>query len=241
MAQAPSFQNPSANGPKTYLLIAIGALLLLGLAWFVYSTWNSVPGVAVEEAPPTVVDMLPPPPPPPPPPPEPQEKPPEPTDKPTPTPDPTPAPTPDKPTPAPMQINGPAQAGTDSFGMTSGPGGGIGAPSSNGNCTGPNCGAGGGGPKPIAGTDRFWGRNIANALEAHIENSKKVNVDNFSGEFDVWVSGSGALTKARLAKSSGNAKLDQTVLALLETARGLKPPSASLPMPQRIKVGRKRF
>jgi TonB family protein len=128
--------------------------------------------------------------------------------------------------------------------MTAGPGGGTGAPSGTGTCIGPNCGVvggGGGGAKSVAGTDRFWGRNVANALEAHIEDSKRVNVDSFVGEFEVWVSGSGVLTKARLTKSSGNAKLDQTVLALLETARGLKPPSASLPMPQRIKVGRKRF
>lgn len=237
MALAPSFQEPSGNGPKTYLLIAIGVLAFLGLGWFIYTSWNSVAGVAVEQTPPTAIDMLPPPPPPPPPP-EPEEKPPEPTDKPTPSPEPTPSPTPDKPTPAPMQIDGPAQAGTDSFGMTAGSGGGMGAPSSKGTCVGVNCA---GGAKAIAGADRFWGRNIANALEAHIEGSRKVNVDSFVGEFEVWVSDSGALTRARLAKSSGNAKLDQTVLALLQTARGLKPPPDSLPMPQRIKVGRKRF
>lgn len=237
MAQAPSFQEPSSKGPKTYLLMAIGAAALLGLVWFIYTSWNSVPGVAVEQTPPTAIDMLPPPPPPPPPPPqEPQEKPPEPTDKPTPSPEPTP--TPDKPAPAPMQIDGPAQAGSDSFGLTSGSGGGMGAPSSKGTCIGANCGAA---PKTIAGVDRFWGRNVANALEAHIENSKKVNVDSFVGEFEIWVSTSGALTRARLVRSSGNAKLDQTVLGLLQTARGLKAPPESLPMPQRVKVGRKRF
>ena len=238
MAHAPSFQQPSANGPKTYLLAAIGVALFLALSWFIYTSWSSVPGVVVEEAPPTAIDMLPPPPPPPPPPPKPEETPPEPTDKPTPSPEPTPSPTPDKPTPAPMQIDGPAQAGTDSFGMTAGSRGGMGAPASKGTCIGVNCG---GGPKAIAGVDRFWGRNIANSLEAHIESSKKVNVDSFVGEFEVWVSGSGTLTRARLAKSSGNAKLDQTVLALLQTARGLKPPPDALPMPQRVKVGRKRF
>lgn len=237
MAHAPSFQEPSSKGPKTYLLMAIGAAALLGLIWFIYTSWNSVPGVAVEQTPPTAIDMLPPPPPPPPPPPqEPQEKPPEPTDKPTPSPEPTP--TPDKPAPAPMQIDGPAQAGSDSFGLTSGSGGGMGAPSSKGTCIGANCGAA---PKALAGVDRFWGRNVANALEAHIENSKKVNVDSFVGEFEIWVSPSGALTRARLVRSSGNAKLDQTVLGLLQTARGLKAPPESLPMPQRVKVGRKRF
>lgn len=240
MAHAPSFQAPGASSSKTYFAIALGVLAFLALVWFIYTSWTSVPGVAVEETPPTAIDMLPPPPPPPPPPPEPQEKPPEPTDKPSPSPEPTPAPTPDKPTPAPMQIDGPAQAGADSYGLSAGKGGGMGAPSSKGTCIGPNCG-GAGGPKVIAGADRFWGRNIANALESHIESSKKVNVDSFVGEFDVWVSGSGVLTRARLVKSSGNGKLDQTVLALLQTARGLKPPPDALPMPQRIKVGRKRF
>jgi periplasmic protein TonB len=244
MAQTPSFQEPSGNGPKTYLLIAFGLLAFLGLAWFVYTSWNSVTSVAVEETPPTVVDMLPPPPPPPPPPPEPQEKPPEPTEKPTPTPEPTPAPTPDKPAPAPMQIDGPAQAGTDAFGMSAGKGGGMGTPGSTGSCVGPNCGApppAAVAPKMVAGTDKFWGRGIASMLEDHIERSKKVNVDAYLAEFNIWVSPAGELTRAQMLNGSGNGKVDQTVLALLQTARGLKPPPSSIQMPQRIKVGRKRF
>lgn len=237
MAQAPAFQEPSSKGPKTYLAMVLGGCALLGLIWFIYTSWNSVPGVAVEQTPPTAIDMLPPPPPPPPPP-EPEEKPPEPTDKPDPTPVPTPTPTPDQPTPAPMQIDGPAQSGSDSFGLTSGSGGGMGAPSSKGTCIGTNCGAP---AKTVLGADRLWGRNIANALETHVENSKKVNVDSFVSEYDVWVSTSGVLTRAKLARSSGNAKLDQTVLALLLTARGLKPRPETLRSPQRVKVGRKRF
>lgn len=226
MSQTQGFQSPEKGGPGKWLPAAVGAIMLIAFGWFGYSVLTDVDGVAMKEAPPTMVDMLPPPPPPPPPPPEPT--PPEPTEQPTPT----EAPTPDQPAPTPMQIDGPAQAGGDAYGMQAGKGNGMAAPAGPG-CTGPNCG--------VPGTDRFWGRNISNALEAHIEKSKSVNVDAFVSEYDIWVNGSGRLTQARLAKSSGNGRLDQTVLALLESADGLKPPPPSIRMPQRIKVGRKRF
>ena len=237
MAQAPSFQEPTGNSPKTYLLIALAVAAFLALGWYIYTSWNSVPGVTVEEAPPTAIDMLPPPPPPPPPP-EPLEKPPEPQDNPSPTPEPTPSPSPDKPAPAPMQIDGPAQAGTDAYGVGAGAGGGTGSPNSTGTCIGANCG---GAPKTVQGVDRFWGRGVASALEDHIERSKKVNVDAYLAEFNIWVSPSGELTRVQMINGSGNGKVDQTVLALLQTARGLKPPPDSIRMPQKIKVGRKRF
>ena len=238
MSDAASFQPPRGDARQKWLFIVLAAGLALVLAWFIYRAFSDVDGVAVRQEPPTVVDMLPPPPPPPPPPPQPQEKPPEPIDNPAPVPDPAPAPVPDKPAPAPMQIDGPAQAGADAYGVSAGRGGGMGAPGSTGTCLGANCGrAAGGGP----GLDRFWGRNVANALEQHIERSGKVNVDSFNGEFDVWINGEGTLTQARLARSSGNSRLDQTVLGLLQSARGLRPPPASIRMPQRIKVGRKRL
>lgn len=236
MAEAPSFQPPGEGEARKWVLIALGVAVLLALVWFVYGMLSDVTGVEVKQAPPTAIDMLPPPPPPPPPPPQPQEKPPEPLDQPDPAPVPEPAPQPDKPAPAPMQIDGPAQAGADSYGMQSGGGGGMGSPGGKGTCVGPNCGGG-----PPVGVDRFWGRNLANALERHIQNNRSVNVDSFVSEYDVWVNSAGALTQARLVKGSGNGKLDQTVLALLQTATGLRPPPASIRMPQRIKVGRKRF
>lgn len=229
MADSPAFQPPTGDATKRWALIAVGVIALLAVVWFLYRVFTDIEGVTVQEAPPTVVDMLPPPPPPPPPP-EPQEKPPEPLDNPQPNPEPVP-----DTAPKPMQIDGPAQAGSDAYGMQAGSSGGMGAPSSQGLCTGLNC------ARAVAGTDRFWGRNIANALEAHIESSRTVNVDSFVSEYEVWVSDTGVLTRARLVKSSGNSKLDQTVLALLETARGLKPPPPSIRMPQRVKVGRKRF
>lgn len=237
MADSPAFQPPSEGEARKWALIVVAVAAALALAWFVYGALTEVDGITKQETPPTAIDMLPPPPPPPPPPPQPQEKPPEPVDQPDPAPVPEPAPQPDKPAPAPMQIDGPAQAGADSYGMQSGGGGGMGTPGGTGTCLKPPCGGGGG---PV-GVDRFWGRNLANALERHIQSNKSVNVDSFVSEYDVWVNAAGALTQARLVKGSGNGRLDQTVLGLLQTAVGLRPPPASIRMPQRIKVGRKRF
>ena len=232
MANQPQqFHAPGEGGAKQWVPIAVGLLLLLAAAWYVYKVLSDVSGVQMKSVPATEVNMLPPPPPPPPPPPQ-QPKPPEPQDKPEPVPQ---QPSPDKPAPAPMQINGPAQAGGDAYGLSAGSGGGMGSPGSGGNCVGPNCG------RAPAGTDRFWGRAFANDLEDYLENKGKLNVDAFVGEFDVWVDGSGAVTRAALARSSGNAKLDQQIQALLQTARGLKAPPASIRMPQRMKIGRKRF
>ena len=109
----------------------------------------------------------------------------------------------------------------------------MGSPGSNGNCVGPNCG------RAPAGTDRFWGRSFANDLEDYLENKGKLNVDAFVGEFDVWVDGSGSVTRAVLTRSTGNGKLDQQILTLLQAARGLRAPPASIRMPQRMKIGRK--
>jgi outer membrane biosynthesis protein TonB len=235
MSGKTSFEAPSQGGVRKWLLIGGGALIALLGAWLLYRMLTDINGIAVKPAPPTVVDMLPPPPPPPPPP-LPQERPPEPQEK--AVADPVQQPAPDKPAPAPMQIDGPAQAGGDAYGMTAGSGGGMGAPAATGLCTGLNCG---GSKAGVAGTDRFWGRNIANALEDYLQSSRKVNVDSFVGEFSIVVSSSGALTQAEVLRSTGDGKLDQTILALLESARGLKPPSASIRMPQRVKIGRKRI
>jgi protein TonB len=231
MAEAETFHEPHGNrivfwGGMIALTVIVGGLLYLA-----FQMLTSVNGVKIEAAPATAIDMLPLPPPPPPPPPE---RPPEPQDAPKDA-APEPQPQPDKPAPAPMQIDGPAQAGSDAYGMTAGSGGGMGSPGTAGTCVGPRCGT-----VPVAGTDRFWGRNAANALESHIQGSGKVNVDAFVSQYDIWVDGSGNVTRAQLIQTSGNSKLDQTVLALLRSAGGLKPPPASIRMPQRIKVGRKR-
>ncbi len=239
MASAPSFQPPTGNSPKSLLLIVLGIALFLGLAWFIYVQWTSVPGVKVDETPPTAINMLPPPPPPPPPPPVPQDKPPEPTEK--PTPEPTPAPTPDKPAPAPMQIDGPAQAGTDSFGLGAGKGGGTGAPGSTGTCVGPNCGG-----APAAGSpsinDGFYKRYLSGILQDRIQDNNKVNRLVFAADFSIWINGAGQVTKAELLRSTGDEKRDSILLSVLQGIRGLDAPPTAMQFPQRITVrGKKSF
>ncbi len=225
------------------IMYLIGLVLLILLLMKLYAMFTDVSAITVDKTPPTAIDMLEPPPPPPPPPPEPkpEEKPPEPTEKPTPIPEPAPAPTPDQ--PAPMKIDGPAQAGSDSFGMSAGSGGGGGAPGSSGSCTTPPCGvaAAPSAPRAPSALDRFWGPSIARALEDRLEASKKVNPNAYLAEFRIWVDASGSVTRAELVRGSNDRKLDQIVLTQLEQARGLKPPPPSIQMPQRIKVGRKRL
>lgn len=230
MADPETFQEPKSGGPLRWVIIAVATVAVGWGLYMLVSMFMDVGGVKVQDAPPTVVDMLPPPPPPPPPPPE--ERPPEPQEQ-TES-EPEPQPQPEQPAPAPMQIDGPAQAGSDAYGLAAGKGGGMGAPASTGPCVGPRCGA------APAGTDRFWGSGAARALERIIERSGKVNVDAFVSEYDIWVNASGEVTQVRLARSSGNGRLDADVQAVLNGARGLKPPPVSLRMPQRIKVGRKR-
>lgn len=226
MAQAISFHEPKGSLIGRLALYGLVAVLLLALGYYVYRALTDVTGIKVAAPPPTLIDMLPPPPPPPPPPPEPEEKPPEPTEA------LTPEPTPEQ--PAPMQIDGPAQAGTDAFGLSSGKGGGMGAPSSPGACVGPNCG--------VAVSDGFYARYLSGILQERIQDNNKVNRQVFTADFAISIDGSGQLTKADLVRSSGDAKRDQVLLATLQGARGLDPPPTTMKFPQKITVrGRRSF
>ncbi len=231
-----AFDEPRENALRRVLPWLVAALVLAAIAWFVWGAMNSVVGVKKDEPPPVQVqvDMLPPPPPPPPPPPEPQEKPPEPSPE---TPSPTPEPTPEKPTPAPMQIDGPAQAGADSFGLSSGTGGGMGAPGSTGTCVGTNCGGSG-----TSGgiSDAFYRRYLASALQEKLDRDKKLSRLVFAAYFLVTITPDGRVSKVVLDQSSGDGERDQTLQAALEGVGRLDPPPASVKFPQRIKVTGKR-
>jgi len=231
MAQTAVFEEPGP-GKARFVVLAIVALLVGLLVWFVYTSMTAVTGVKVEAPSPTVVDMLPPPPPPPPPPPEPQEKPPEPTDKPDPVPNPEPAPKSEA-APAPMTIAGPAQAGADSYGMQSGTGGGIGAPGSGGTCLGTNCGKGVGSG---AFSDGLYRRQLSAALQDRIERDNKLNRLVFSADFLISIAPNGRVANVSLARSSGNDGRDAQLKAALMSARDLDPPPASVRFPQKITV-----
>ncbi len=230
-----SFETPQASVVARVLPIVIGLLIVAGIGWFIWAQLGTVVGVKKDEPPPVAVnlDVLPPPPPPPPPPPEPQEKPPEPSPE-APTPNPEPSPKPDA--PAPMQIDGPAQAGADAFGLSSGKGGGIGAPGGTGTCVGTNCGG------VVGGTfsDGFYRRALSDALQREIERNRKLGRMVFSAFFLVTIGPDGRVTKVTLDQSSGDSERDQLLLSTIEGARGLEAPPRSVKFPQRIKVTGKR-
>lgn len=210
---------------------AIGVLLVLALAYFVYDQLNSVRGVKVEAPSPLLVSMLPPPPLPPPPP-EPVPDPPEPTEQPDPTPNPeTPKAEQPEPAAAPMTINAPAQAGAGS--IVAGSGGGIGAPGGAGTCLGTNCGPSGGGGGV---SDAFYRRYLSSALQERVQDNDRINRLIFSADFAITVTANGTVSAARLVRSSGRDERDAELAAILMRVRGLDAPPSSMRFPQRITV-----
>lgn len=218
---------------------AVGLLLLVALAWFVYTQWTGVRGVTVEAPSPQIVSMLPPPPPPPPPPPEPREKPPEPTEQPQPSP--AEAPRTPQQQAAPVSINAPAQAGADSFGLNAGSGAGIGSPGSMGTCLGTNCGAGPGGNGM---SEAFYRRYLSAALQERVQDDDKLSRLVFSADFTLTVTPDGRVTGVQFMDARGR-RDDETMrklAAVLAAVRDLDPPPQAMRFPQRITVrGRRAF
>ncbi len=212
---------------------AIGLLLALVLAWFVYTQWTAVGGVKVEAPSPQIVSMLPPPPPPPPPPPEPKENPPEPTEQPQPSP--AEAPKAAQPQAAPVSINAPAQAGTDSFGLKAGDGGGIGAPSSAGTCLGTNCGPGAGGNGM---SESFYRRYLSSALQERVQDDERLSRLVFSADFTLTVTPDGRISGVQFVDARGRRDDDtiKKLATILGAVRGLDPPPSSMRFPQKITV-----
>lgn len=218
------------------VLYAMAALLLVALAWFVYTQMNAVRGVKVEAPSPQMVSMLPPPPPPPPPP-EVKEKPPEPTERPQPSPVEAPK-TPQQPQPqaAPVSINAPAQAGTDAFGIASGSGAGIGAPSSAGTCLGTRCGVASGGGAGVS--ESFYRRYLSSALQERVQGDERISRLVFSADFFLTVSRDGRVTGVQFqgARGQGGDDLQKKLTEILSSVRGLDPPPDAMRFPQKITV-----
>jgi len=194
------------------------AIILLILAGVVLYFLHDTAGMRREAPPlPTLIATLPPPPPPPPKPPEPEVKKVEDVPKPQDTPK-----QPDD-APKPMTINGPAQAGNDAFNIAAGSGGG-------------NIASGGG----------FGEANYSNymgsTIQETIQNDDRTNTFVGSSEIDVWVDGSGRITRAVLARSSGDSKTDALLVQVLLSMPALKEaPPSTLQFPQRIRIaGKKR-
>ena len=218
-----------AGGMLRWLALAIGGLLLLVAGWYVYSQMTATTGVKVEAPPPAVVAMVPPPPPPPPPPPQPH--PPEPQDKPNPVPNPVEQ----KSAPAPVSINGPAQAGSDAFGLQSGNGGGMGTGA--GTCTGSFCGGGPSGP-PMS--EQFYNRYIDGLLTERLAADRRLNRLAFTLDVGVTISPSGRVTQVTILKSSGSSDRDKLVREILLAISDLDSPPAGMRFPQRYRVKGKR-
>lgn len=234
------FEPERSNPLARVLPWAIGALLLAVLAWFIYTQLTaSGVGVAVQAPSPQVVSMLPPPPPPPPPPPEPKEKPPEPTEQPQPSP--AEAPKSPQQQAAPVSINAPAQAGTDSFGLSAGNGAGIGSPGSAGTCLGTNCGPGAGGNGM---SEAFYRRYLSSALQERVQDDDKLSRLVFSADFTLTVTPEGRVSGVEFLSGRGRSD-DETMKklgAILAAVRGLDPPPAAMRFPQKVTVrGRRAF
>ena len=236
MADQAAFKAPGESDAKRWVTYVIGGLLILGILWFVYRQLT-VPVTIKAKDERTITaapDLLPPPPPPPPPPPEPQEKPPEPTE--TPLPSPEPAAKPDA--PAPMQMDAAPSAGSDSFGLSAGKGGGMGGTGSAGTCLKPPCGGGGGG----GFSDAMYRGNLGRELQDRILDNEKVNRLAFKAVFAISVGSAGQVTSAELLSSTGDSKRDQILLAILKSTRGLEAPPSQVRFPQRVTVtGRRSF
>lgn len=230
MAGPGTTPEPEASGglPR-WLVPAVGVLLFVVLGWYAYTSMTATTGVKVEAPPPAVVAMVPPPPPPPPPPPTPH--PPEPQDKPNPVPNPQEP----KPAAAPVSINGPAQAGSDAFGLQAGNGGGIGG--GTGTCTGSNCGGGPSGP-PMG--EQFYNRYIDGLLTERLSADRRINRLAFAADVGVTISSSGRVTQVAILKSTGSGDRDRLIREILLSITDLDAPPAGMRFPQRYRIRGKR-
>lgn len=204
--------------------IAIPVVVLVALAVGVWRLANDTDGVRREVAPPPMIALAPPPPPPPPPP---KEQPPEPKDEttPTPSPDPKPEATPKSDAPKQLTINGPAQAGSDAFGVAAGKGGGV---SVGGDPDGSDTPGGGG----LA--EANYERYLRSRLQAAIQSDDRINRLFFNAQVRIWVRPDGAIGVVTIAKSSGDDRADRALIAALQALPRLDPPPPQLKFPARV-------
>jgi len=133
-----------------------------------------------------------------------------------------------------VSINGPAQAGADSFGLQSGSGNGAvgsgnGTGDGTGTCTGANCGGGGMG-------EIFYRRYISAVLQEKVQRDDRVNRLLFTADFSIVISPAGRITQVDIFKSSGSETRDQMLKAILLAVSNLDPPPPVVKFPQRITV-----
>jgi TonB family protein len=115
-----------------------------------------------------------------------------------------------------LTINGPPQAGGDSFGIAAGNGQG----SVIGGGSGPGGGDGG-------FAEAAYTRYLTGYIQQAVQQDDRVTRSVFQLDVQLWVDRGGKITSAAVVKSSGDGKLDRQVISVLETMRPLdQPPPA---------------
>ena len=203
---------------KLRALSVPGAILLV-IAGVAFYFLHDTAGIRREAPPlPTLVATLPPPPPPPPP-----KQQPEPEKKIVEQPKPMEQPKMNNSAPKAITEAGPAQAGSDAFGIQAGSGDG-------------NVGSGSG------FAEQNYVHYLGSALQQTIQNDDHVNHLVFEADMAVWISPNGKVTRASVLKSTGSSTIDQDLVAALQEMPALdEPPPSDLQFPQRVRVeGRRR-
>ena len=118
----------------------------------------------------------------------------------------------------PMQIDGDAQSGNDGFNIGAGKGGGM-------------AGSGGGG----LGTGTYK-QYLAGTYQRLMREDPELRKKAFSIQIDLWLGADGQVTKALVAKSSGDAETDAQMLALVRAPRATQKPPASMTLPVRLSL-----
>jgi len=205
----------------TAALLAVALVVLGVLFWWLLSKDTASTRRPVNQPP---MLALPPPPPPPPPPPEQPPEPETPPEETVPEPDPTEPTLAEEPEPAPetsdpVTMDADSQAGTDSFGIAAGKGGGMSG-------TGPG-GAG----------NATYGRYLGYVLQQAIARDQRLRRLGFRLYVNVWMDPDGRITRVELSRGSGN---DEADAAVVEALRGIgmveQRPPASQTFPARVLV-----
>ncbi|WP_323120584.1 TonB family protein [Burkholderia alba] len=227
-----TYSGGPGNGPRRFIKPVVLALVLAGVAALIWHFASDTAGVKRASAPQvTTVIPLPPPPPPPkdkPPPEKVKEEVKTPVDKPTVAPKPSETPKPMDNQPKQMTMNAPAQAGTDNFAIGAGDGTGM---------AGSGTGGGGFG-------NASYAQYLGYTLQQAIERDKRVQDAGgarFTGSLNLWMEPSGRITKVTVVQSTGDARLDEAVIAAVEALGKVdEPPPASSVYPKLVKLqGRK--
>jgi TonB family protein len=126
-----------------------------------------------------------------------------------------------------MQINGPAQAGGDAFGLQAGSGGGM---TIGGTGTG-----GGGGDNGFA--EAAYRRYLGSELQRAVQSDDTITKEVFSAQVSIWIDGAGRVTQARIRRSTGDHKLDDSLVAALQRMPPLgEQPPANLKFPLAVDI-----